>query len=326
MTIDPLAGIPPPGESAILAGLDGSDQEVVTIEGTFPSKHPTTGEPMTGVIIKLANGQTIEVINGLDANISAVPLGESGPTNPIKAANADIAETPAHVEQAEARICMVTSGAQADKSHKGHIEISAGRRMSRILFYLLLIALAGFGANWWWQAKLDQDHEQTAREQRRQTINSMVMNMAAMVNADAEWKDKIVRGSVGKPARLLTAEVQEAWVKDQPILFVGTLEDVIENRDGTYGLVITLALLDSFKLEDELQISLICSEAVTTPVIDAAKKSRRRVRFDPDIAITGLVERVDTYLKNEVEGDSVRVIVGSGRCLSAAHLPNVFSR
>ncbi len=318
MTIDALATIPKVGEPAMIAGLDGSDPEQVTIREVFQVTNPATGQPVWGARVELANGQEIELTTA-DARISAVPRGDGSPANPI------IAETPADLEQAEARICVAMSSAQAAKSHKGNIEMPAGRRVSRSLFYFLLIALGGFGAKWWWQATLDEEHERAAQEQRRQELKSMVMNMAAKVHADTDWKDNIVKTSVGKPARLLTAEIQKAWVKDQPILFVGALEDVIANRDGTFQLLVTLALLDSLKIENELKISLTCSEAVTTPVIDAAKRSRRRP-WDPDIAITGLVERVDTHLTNEAGGDSVKVIVGSGRCLSAAHLPNGFPR
>lgn len=110
------AGIPKVGEQAMIAGLDGSDPERVTIRKVFQVTNPATGQLVSGAAVELANGQVIELTTA-DAKISAVPLGEGTPGSPI------VAETPAAIEQAGARAVEPTPGqAEAGNYRKGHVD------------------------------------------------------------------------------------------------------------------------------------------------------------------------------------------------------------
>ncbi len=311
-------GIPKRGEQAVITWL-GGDVDLVEIVEVYADKNEETGEISTGAMVKLENGQIIQWTPAF-GKISAVPLGDGTPASPIVVAvtPAAIAQTPLSMEKNPTLKNPVAAVLRPIASPSG---ISLGR----FVFYSLVVGLVCLGVIRWWQSVDDENIRQAARNQERQAVGAMVMSMASKANANTEWKDQLVKRYEGKPARLLTADVQKAWVQERPILFVGTLDDVIASTNGTFDLVATLAFVDSMQFDQSLRISASCPPTVAIPVIESARK-KSRPTFRPDIAIVALIDRVDTQIERIAEGDSVTAIVGIGRCISATYLPDGFPR
>lgn len=248
-----------------------------------------------------------------DATVIAAPQGEGTPTSPIAA------ETPAAVEHAGGR---VDTEPTADP-RKGHMESSVGPHVRRFLFYVLIVALAGFVANWWWQDRIESEqkqiestrHEQQAAEARQKAFLKLINEMASEVNAVTNWATNLAGGDISTSSPVFAAELQKQWIINRPILFLGKLRDFAINQDGSYVILVEYNARPRFR-RNSILVSLTCSEAAVTNLTQAAKTNRTMRR----VAITGTIQRVESATGNNSEGRPITVLTGFGTCLSAALL------
>jgi hypothetical protein len=167
------------------------------------------------------------------------------------------------------------------------------------------------------------------RESTRAAINKMVSKFDAIDN----WDEKL-REIVGdKEVReIFTMELQNLWLIDRPILFMGQIEDVANNDDDldTYSISIFYSLYNKFDFGSRLLVSLKCPKTL----LNSFFREHPKVLSDTnDVAVIAKIKKVSThfervmkiYKKGPEEQDreeyKEREFVGIGLCLDIIELP-----
>lgn len=191
----------------------------------------------------------------------------------------------------------------------------------RYMVGALVIAGIGYWGYSSWQDHVEFEQKRIAREAKRETLKSAVSQMASIANAVTDWPAHLASEKRTRRTPVLTAELQRLWVLERPILFLGNLEDVVINPDGTYRVIVQHNWLDSkYKfVGNTIRVALDCPESVAAPLLNAAKVQRRMI-LGSDTAITGQIQRIVTTSHTDAEGDTTTVLTGFGKCFSGMHL------
>lgn len=189
----------------------------------------------------------------------------------------------------------------------------------------LILALLALGLGYWafslWHDHVESENRMAAREAKRRNENALVSSMAAKSDAATTWAANLARDSRLRTSPILTSELQNQWLINRPILFLGNLEDIAKIQDGSYQLIIEHGSVDSpyIFLQSRIRVNLSCSETVTAPLMHAAA-GRETFKLGPDTAVTAIIDRIDRTTARDSEGDLIAVLTGYGKCISAMAL------
>jgi hypothetical protein len=191
-------------------------------------------------------------------------------------------------------------------------------------YVIALLMLAGFGLWWgyssWQEDRVKTEERRAARQVRVQALKNSVAEMVAKANAVTDWAAKLSNGDKMRTAPVLTAELQKQWQIDRPILFTGNLRDVALNSDGTYQVLVEYNWINGrYMFDNDIFVSLRCSESIATRLIHATKE-KTTYRASSDVAVVGGIYRIDTTSTKDREGNTVSVLTGIGRCIDAVFL------
>jgi hypothetical protein len=191
-------------------------------------------------------------------------------------------------------------------------------------FFLAVVVLIGLG--YWgysaYQHRIEQMQQKAAREQRQRVLTASVKKMASQANVRGDWAAKLAGADHMRLSPILSAELQEVWPRDRPILFVGRVEDIAKNDDGSFQVKIEF---DSpggryAFIGNNIRVNLRCPASVAAPLVTALKSSQRSI-IDPDVAAIAIIESVVSTLKHDSDGDDTSVLTGNGSCNDALYLP-----
>lgn len=193
--------------------------------------------------------------------------------------------------------------------------------MTRYLIGLVLVAGVTYWGYSWWQDRLVAEEKQIASEARQRALRHSVADMATRANAVTGWAATLAGNKRMRTGPIMTAELQKLWLGDRPVLFVGNVRDVAMNKDGTYEVTVEYnwILARHMFLENEIRLSLRCSEEFATQLIQTAK-ANKGLRISPDTAVVASIERIETSIEKNKKVGTVTVLTGIGRCVNTMQL------
>lgn len=153
----------------------------------------------------------------------------------------------------------------------------------------------------------------------RSQMRTEVQALAQKWDADQGWEDMLA-GSRGTGIdEVLSVELQRVWLGN-PILFVGTLEDISKRSDGSYDLAVTHDGLISSRqfILSSFGIRVSCPEHVVTRILKARANSNG-MNFE-GIAVVAEIEQVIQERLLDPEGETAVTRIGVGRCSDALYL------
>lgn len=175
----------------------------------------------------------------------------------------------------------------------------------------VLIGLAVAGVYYWTHLQAEREQQQETRRQAKQQRQARILAMATADGADTTWEAALAGNKAVRVSPLLTAEVQAMWLAGRPILFQGSVGDVIA-EDGTFRLVVSYSILKGQRplLLTDLSLSLTCAASEVSPLLAAANTHSNGI-LGLDVAVTARISRVEAA----GERDGRSVLMGSGECI-----------
>ena len=133
--------------------------------------------------------------------------------------------------------------------------------MSRKLILALLILGLGYWVYSLWHDHVESENRMVAQEAKRRNENALVLSMAAKGDAVTTWAANLARDNRLRTSPILTSELQNQWLINRPILFLGNLEDIAKIQDGSYQLIVEHDSVGSsyIFLQSRIRVSLNCS-------------------------------------------------------------------
>ena len=186
--------------------------------------------------------------------------------------------------------------------------------VSFVITYLVLSAR---------QSNLAAEKFQSQRDQKQSDVAAAIELVAVKDHADIGWPEKLSRGNKVVIAPLLTAELQNVWVTERPILFIGKLADIVKNPDGSYQLTIEYAANQhrSIFVGSELQLDLKCNGVVVDSLVEL--KAANRKALWTEVAITANILTVKSTSVLAGDGNAKMGLTGYGTCISVMALPDI---
>ena len=150
-------------------------------------------------------------------------------------------------------------------------------------------------------------------EARRQ-----VEQMAGHWKANTTWEEVLTDGGLSRTSEVMSAELQRLWLGN-PILFVGTLEDISQAADGSFQVIATHdgALTSLRIILSPISIRVMCPAAVGARLLEA---HTQKGRMFPGVAVIAQIVSIAQERVVEAESDSSLAKVGVGTCLDAAYI------
>ena len=194
------------------------------------------------------------------------------------------------------------------------------KRASRILLTLVVL----FGLGWLYSIYRGNEKKATQQEagaQRQHALATAVATMASRFVATTDWAANLAGTKLTRTSPILTAELQELWTPDHPILFVARVRDIVRNPDMSYQLELDYDFLrdQHMLVGTELRLSLRCPNSLAQPLL-AAMKSHTRSISDAEVAAIAVVESIASSSERDSEGTVASILTGVGRCLDLQYL------
>ena len=133
-------------------------------------------------------------------------------------------------------------------------------------------------------------------------------------DADISWRKSIIKKHSG---RLYSIDLEAAWLINNPILFIGTLENVATSDGVNYQLLIS----DSYR-SPELKLQLLCQKQKVDSIIKTINNDSDTF-FGAKIAVAAKVTQIKYRLQPVKEGME-RVFIGHGSCINVMYLGDDF--
>jgi hypothetical protein len=192
---------------------------------------------------------------------------------------------------------------------------------TRLLFGLIAtLGFAYFGHSWW-QTEQASKERQAIQQAKRQAQLESVTKMAINANAITNWPERLSNEKRTRTSPVMTSELQQLWLVDRPILFIGKIRDAARNPDGTYQINIHQESFDGpvHFLQNEFRLSLRCHSTLVAGIIETMK-TRKHDTLWPDIAVAAAIERVERSIENSMDDRSSAIQLGIGKCVEVLQL------
>lgn len=130
--------------------------------------------------------------------------------------------------------------------------------------------------------------------------------MVTRTGANATWHEELVGGKSLRLAPVLTIELEEAWVDVRPILFIGSINDIVRSEGDKYELQIKLGPLTQagMSLNGDFRLSVVANRAKIDSLLSSAPDITNKLSFFNNVAVVAQVESIQA--KVEVESDGLR--------------------
>jgi len=164
------------------------------------------------------------------------------------------------------------------------------------------------------QRKNDVAASRAKEQSQEEALRVAVQTFTKNSDADISWRKSIIKKHSG---RLYSIDLEAAWLINNPILFIGTLENVATSDGVNYQLLIS----DSYR-SPELKLQLLCPKQKVDSIIKTINNDSDTF-FGAKIAVAAKVTQIKYRLQPVKEGME-RVFIGHGSCINVMYLGDDF--
>ena len=161
----------------------------------------------------------------------------------------------------------------------------------------------------------DQREKDVAASRAKEQVQEEALHLAVQTftknsDADTSWRKSIIKKNSD---RLYSIDLEAAWLINNPILFIGTLENVATTDGVNYQLLIS----DSYR-SPKLKLQLLCPKQKVDSIIKTINNNPDTF-FGPKIVVAAKVTQIKYELQPAKEGME-RVFIGHGTCTDVMYL------
>lgn len=172
---------------------------------------------------------------------------------------------------------------------------------------------------------LNSYHHKKAKEkaelEKEQSIRSTVEQMVLRFNAVNDWPERLTKGEKIRIGKIMTIELERLWLGQNPILFIGSIQDISTLDEQFYRLQIKRTLLNNPKLIllANIGLELKCSKRLLDPFLVQHPQLSSYLGHINGVAVIAKIDRIKTDFFEDKEGNKEEMKVGVGNCLDIAY-------
>lgn len=197
--------------------------------------------------------------------------------------------------------------------------------MKRIVLIIAAIAVAGYFFNSYMENKARRKAERVEAERIEQATKTALSQMASRTNAVRDWEANLSKGESFRFEPILTVELEQLWLQQRPILFIGSIKDIATHDQSQYVVLVERSLFGSFDymFETELQLSLLSDKDRVDSFLKEHPDLFKDYGFNNSVAVVARINSIrTTYVLGE-EGERDEVKIGDGKLIDILYIGDV---
>ena len=198
--------------------------------------------------------------------------------------------------------------------------------MKKFLLIIVLLATCGYFIGSYLKEKADLEAEHKEEKILLQKRNVLLADLIKRTNAITDWEDKLSKGKQFRAEPILTTELEKLWLTEQPILFIGTINDISTQDNTTYMVLLgENSYLKQHLFHTDLKILVACPKHTIDILLDGRPDYFEAFGIKNGLAVVAKINELKTEyavnpLKNfskKYENNEIRV--GKGVLVDMIH-------
>ena len=195
--------------------------------------------------------------------------------------------------------------------------------MKKIVWIIIIITLGGYFINFYMENRAKRKAERAEEEKIELAMKTAITQMASRTNAVTDWEKSLSKGNKFRFEPILTIELEQLWLQQRPILFIGTIKDIATYDQSHYTVLVERNLFSSFEymFGTELQLSLVSKK----DRLDTFLKKHPDLfkDFKNNIAVVAHIDSIKTTYVSGEEGEREEVKIGNGKLIDILYIGDV---
>jgi hypothetical protein len=203
--------------------------------------------------------------------------------------------------------------------------MNAKTQVKRLLWIVVVLGIGAYLLNGYYEKRAKERNEREEVRRIEKGIRSAVDEMVSRFNARSEWPEKLSKGEEIRIDKILTIELERLWLSENPILFVGSIQDVSTIDHQFYRLRIERSLFSNLDriLFTRLCLELKCDKGMLDPFLAQHPKLFSNLGLNNGVAVVAKIEHIKTESLKDKEGNDEEMKVGVGDCLEITYTGQV---
>jgi hypothetical protein len=190
--------------------------------------------------------------------------------------------------------------------------------MKRVITIIVAILVCTYFITGYFENRAKKQAEKLKTEQKEKTLKTAVMQLVTNTNAVCSWEKDLCKGERFRLEPILTIELEQLWLVNRPILFIGSVEDISTSDQEQYWIKIERNMLvsqDYNMFGSKLQLMLQCPKQKIDSFLKEHPELFKNSGFNNGVAVVAVIDKIETVKESNFEGESEEVKIGKGKCV-----------
>jgi len=211
------------------------------------------------------------------------------------------------------------------RESRDHNKQPKKKMMKRLIGIIVVLLIGAYFVNTYIENKKKREAEKAEMERIEMATKEAVSQLVKRTNAVDNWEKDLSKGEQFRLEPILTVELEKVWLTDRPILFVGTIKDIVTSDQKNYRIEIERSLFSSFAymFSTELRLVLQCPK----PRVDSFLKEHPDLfkggGFKNGVAVVADIDKIETTIVSGSKDDKKEIKIGKGKCLDMLYTGDV---
>lgn len=197
--------------------------------------------------------------------------------------------------------------------------------MKRIIWIIFAVVAVGYFFNSYTESKAKREAKRAEAERIEQAMKTVVSQMVSRTNAVSGWEEKLSKGERFRFEPIRTVELEQLWLQQKPILFVGAIKDIATHDQSRYVVLVERSLFGNFDymFGTELQLSLLSDKDKIDSFLKEHPDLFKDYGFKNGVAVVARINSIRTTYVSGEEGEREVVKIGDGDLLDILYTGDV---
>lgn len=193
-----------------------------------------------------------------------------------------------------------------------------------LIWVIIICSVIGYFAyNYIEQRAEDKAERQEAERiegERRNKLARMVSNTHAV----DDWVQVLGRGEKLR-FKIMTYELEQCWLSDRPILFMGSIDDIASTGKGYYEVIVKREFINSLDtiFFTQLSLRLKCEKDLIDEMLRTHPELLSGFGFNNSVAVVAKIHKIVSGFINSEDGKREEIKSGIGDCVDIMYMGNV---
>ncbi len=191
--------------------------------------------------------------------------------------------------------------------------------MGKLIWSMIFISIAYFSYLYIEKYRVDKARNEAHLSESKkieQATRSAVAEMVSRTGAIDNWVNQLSKGNIFRTDPILTIELEKLWLRNKPILFIGTINDIATHDKTHYMVSIERSFFNNSEIfNTELQLSLLSEKQYIDSFLERNSNLLNNHLFSNGVAVIADLEKIRTAYVSGEKGERAEVKIADGKLI-----------